>query len=398
MRDILEIWQVFDKWWEDGGDTPAEEAAPVMEFDHPEEEPPRFEEPQPNATGFLPGEPTFAGQSGPTTGVGGWTQADIDKFARSGSGPGPGSMAAPQPSIDQIQAENDTLNGNAPEPYDPVFGSFSRGEVKDALVSYGWDPGKAETFANKFTVEVDKSPDAQTRGGGFWPGEGRVTYTPFDQGPEARAPFTFEHEMHHAADYTGWERDASTAPRYTSPTGPGAGSFREQNIAMTQQRDLTRLAEDPNYPDAAAVAQGLLDDPKIMADRAHINHYLIDRLDFDYAKLPPDFAHKYFPYAGAGGVPAARVQEIAGRNNDTYNHLEDNRMVHKDADTQAADDAYWDNQIKKIPWWGDINGPADFAEVGPPPIAGPYDKGGDESFYDENGQLTAYGLAMMGVR
>lgn len=432
MRDIVAAGEVLDKWWEDGGsadggqevvDAAPAAVAPEVS-DYPDEAPPP---PPDSGFGFDSPEeapPMVAADPPPGTGTANWTPEDVERFTK-GFLPGEKTLKDTggfrQPSIDQIQAETDTLNGDAPEPYDPVFGSFSRGEVKDALTSYGWDPAKAEQFADKFNVTMDDSPEAKTRGGAFWPGEGRVTFTPFSDKPEERAPFTMEHEMHHAADYNGWERDAGSTPRLSSPTGPAAGSFREQNIAMAQQRDLTRLAEDGNYPEAAQVAQSLLDDPKIMADRAHINHYLIDRLDFDYSALPPDFVHKYFPYAGSGGgVPVARAKEITGRNNatndrleenratfrndgtpeiaDKYDALENNRARHLDAESEATRNAYWEEQIRRVPWWMDITQPADLVERGPPPVAGPYDKAGDERFYDEDGRISPFGRMMMGTR
>lgn len=336
-----------------------------------------------------------------------------------------------QPSIDQIQAENDTLNGNAPPPYSPAFGSYSISEVRDALLGYGWKPDVADQVANKIHTDVESGIPA---GGYYHPGNpGRVTVNPDNRGtPEEYGdllnkngvPFTLEHEMHHSVDYDKiLNNPAPSAPPGSFRSGPNG---RLDTGALA---DLNRLANDQEYPTAAGVARNLIDDPKgpvAGGDYDHLNHYLIDRLNFDHTLLPPDIQQRQFPYANDAqsfvslqralmGDQSQRDQAQTGRvapgeqpAGEVPQEVKDRYAASlRAADFQSADEeqrrfamehpeytpeiitarqAHWD----QYPWWLNVDEPL---PGGPPPVIGPYDHdAGDMGGYvdRETGQYIPY--------
>lgn len=201
-----------------------------------------------------------------------------------------GAAGFPQPSMEQIDAETDTLNNNPRPDYSPDYGSYSRDEVSRALERFGWRPDAADQAANNSTVFAESGPF----GGGYYagpPGQDRVVVNP-SSGMEV-TPFVIQHEMQHQNEYQRAMANTSLS------SNPRIRSFQDESNRIS---DIYGLSQQHDYPTARFVAEGITTGNDaggnpITRDTGHVNHYLNDRLNFDYSQLPPEYVERQFPYA-----------------------------------------------------------------------------------------------------
>jgi hypothetical protein len=160
-------------------------------------------------------------------------------------------------------------------------------DVAAAAVRYGhWTPEAARWLAERVPVDVRMRDHGY---GGFWPGP-RAAGAPIgriDLGADP-ADETVEHELRHAWD---WSHD---------PSGLGY-----DDAGVVARMAALAATTDPRYAKAAVFARGALalhgDDP------AHLHHFLIHALGFDYNELPPayratDFAQGDLSYRAPEAV------------------------------------------------------------------------------------------------
>jgi hypothetical protein len=348
-RDLLDAAFVFDNWagdpdfGEGAPPPPTPEAAPVEAYAEETYEPEAAME---GAEEFVSARDLLADEGIPSpmeqsVGTGNWSREDIDAFAR----------------------------GGVREPVVPPDPDEQRRYVPDqvierALLDHGFKPEVAAQYA--------QSP-VLWESGVDYAGVARPGVTGMsDLLATSQEGFdgVLAHEFVHKADA---ERGFNPSKEEVFFHGMGAN-----NPAFTDAlQRLTDRAERPHE------FHGYTYD---INDRAHLTTGIAEGLRYDLTQVPEGLREKYFSEFAPGPAPVAQRAMLV---NDEYE---------RDAAHRIANREDIGSRMDRIPWWMDVNGPVDVAEQGPPPVLGPYDKVGDENFYDEDGYLTEWGRAQMGMR
>jgi hypothetical protein len=152
-------------------------------------------------------------------------------------------------------------------------------DVARTLVEYGhWLPERARQRAETVPVWLR---DGEQGYGGFWPGprtaDGPIGRVEVDQLPAAEFAKRLEHELRHSDDWT---------------TQGDDGNHGYNDAAVKARMQTLAALADPQYASAASWARSILAEHG--DDTAHLHHFLIDRLGFDYNAIPPAYRQSDF--------------------------------------------------------------------------------------------------------
>lgn len=225
---------------------------------------------------------------------------------------------------------------------------MNQSSIRQVLSRYGWKPDDVSRFLNEVqvydvTIPKGSSEDilalaygeynAPTTAGSVLGREGQVFQQEAAppaiaiqtdlQHPFGGVPGTIAHEAQHYVDeQLTPARDVYGGALKGTEQGPFGETERFSPARLQFLADFYQLAFDKTRPAAAKVASDLLNtegqaipertygtDPGktvLENDEAvHLNHALLDALNYDYAQLPDWYREKYLPFTSGETPPAA---------------------------------------------------------------------------------------------